>query len=386
MLANFKKIGVAAAVASALGASGAAHAVLQGVPGDALLVPYVIAAKAGNTVVNTLIGVTVASVANSNTAQFADLSPATVGIGTLSPGKLDSLGCNRSGARLHWYFFDVESNEVVNDTIPVTCEDFVRIDWNYIIDSKSLPSAQNRPGYMVITDNAAGDTTQSHMVLYGAAYQIRGNWASQAYIPILPLVDSADGTAGDEIDHAGAFLANVNPVTAGMLLPSAGTGQTALFSLRYFLDPALRGNTTMVLWFPENNDARNVQNILVFDADERAISARTSIPNELNVLDVGPDATVRLPFTGVIRDGLIHTNTDNAGVSAIGNAVNTGFVLFGVNDWDPLVSSRTPIEASRAGFAFSLIGIGGGAVADQVQTELAHERGIVFPRPAVTAE
>lgn len=385
MLANFKKIGVAAAVASALGASGAAHAVLQGVPGDALLVPYVIAAKAGNTVVNTLIGVTVASVANSNTAQFADLStsvapPPHVGVGTLSPGKLDSLGCNRSGARLHWYFFDVESNEVVNDTIPVTCEDFVRIDWNYIIDSKSLPSAQNRPGYMVITDNAAGDDRQSHMVLYGAAYQIRGNWASQAYIPILPLVDSADGTAGDEIDHAGAFLADVNPVTAGMLLPSAGTGQTALFSLRYFLDPALRGNTTMVLWFPENNDARNVQNILVFDADERAISARTSIPNELNVLDVGPEATVRLPFTGVIRDGLIHTNDDNAGVSAIGEAVNTGFVLFGVTDYNA-DSSVTPIEASRAGFAFSLIGIGGGAVADQVQTELAHERGIVFPRP-----
>lgn len=385
MLANFKKIGVAAAVASALGASGAAHAVLQGVPGDALLIPYVIAAKAGNTVVNTLIGVTVASVANSNTAQFADLStsvapPPHVGVGTLSPGKLDSLGCNRSGARLHWYFFDVESNEVVNDTIPVTCEDFVRIDWNYIIDSKSLPSAQNRPGYMVITDNAAGDATQSHMVLYGAAYQIRGNWASQAYIPILPLVDSADGTAGDEIDHAGAFLANVNPVTAGMLLPSRDTGQTALFSLRYFLDPALRGNTTMVLWFPENNDARNVQNILVFDADERAISARTSIPNELNVLDVGPEATVRLPFTGVIRDGLIHTNTDNAGVSAIGNAVNTGFVLFGVTDFNA-DSSVTPGELSRAGFAFSLIGIGGGAVADQVQTELAHERGIVFPRP-----
>ena len=41
MLANFKKIGVAVAVAAALGASGAAHAVLQGVPGDALLIPHV---------------------------------------------------------------------------------------------------------------------------------------------------------------------------------------------------------------------------------------------------------------------------------------------------------------------------------------------------------
>jgi hypothetical protein len=380
MLSNFKKLGVAAAVASTLGVSGAAHAVLQGVPGDALLIPHVIASNVGGTVTNTLIGVTVASNANSNAAQFADLSLGAVphvGVGTLSTPKDDTLGCGRSGARLHWYFFDQFSEEVVNDTIPVTCEDFVRIDWNYIIQSKSLPSAQNKPGYMVITDARSGDATKSEMILYAATYLIRGNWASQAYIPVLPLVDSVDGTAGDEVEYAGAFVTNINPVTAGMLLPSAGTGQLALFSLRYFLDPALNGSTTMVLWFPENNDARLVQNILVYDADERPISARTSIPYELNILAVAPGAEVVAPFTGVIRDGLLHTNPDGSGVSAVGNAVNTGFVMFGVNDFNS-DSSVTPGEESRAGFAFSLIGIGGGAVADQVQTELAHERGIIF--------
>lgn len=380
MLANFKKLGVAAAVASTLGVSGAAHAVLQGVPGDALLIPHVIASNVGGTVTNTLIGVTVASNANSNAAQFADLSLGAVphvGVGTLSTPKDDALGCGRSGARIHWFFFDQFSEEVVDDTIPVTCEDFVRIDWNYIIQSKSLPSAQNKPGYMVITDAGSGDATKSEMILYAATYLIRGNWASQAYIPVLPLVDSVDGTAGDEVEYAGAFVTNINPVTAGMLLPSANTGSLALFSLRYFLDPALKGSTTMVLWFPENNDARLVQNILVYDADEKPISARTSIPYELNILDVAPGAEVAAPFTGVIRDGLFHVNPDGAGVSAVGDAVNTGFVLFGVNDYNS-DSSTTPVEGSRAGFAFSLIGIGGGAVADQVQTELAHERGIIF--------
>jgi hypothetical protein len=382
MLANFKKLGVAAAVASTLGVSGAAHAVLQGVPGDALLIPHVIAANEGGTVTNTLIGVTVGSNARTNAAQFADLSVVVPthpgGVGTLSTPKSDSLGCGRSGAKIHWYFFDIFSNEVVDDTIPVTCEDFVRIDWNFIIQSKSLPSAQNLPGYMVITDAGSGSITRSEMILYGAAYLIKGNWASQAYIPILPLVDSVDGTQGDEVSYTGPsgnFVGNVNPVTAGMLLPSLNTGDTALFSLRYFLDPALKGSTTMVLWFPENNDAREVQNILVFDADERPISARTSIPYELNVLAVGPGAEVTPPFTGVIRDGLIHTNPDGEGVAAVGPAVNTGFVLFGVNDYNS-DSATTPVESSRAGFAFSLIGIGGGAVADQVQTELAHERGV----------
>ena len=57
MLANFKKFGVAAAVAAALGASGAAQAVTLGEPGGALLIPHVIYDSKAQ--VNTLIGVTV---------------------------------------------------------------------------------------------------------------------------------------------------------------------------------------------------------------------------------------------------------------------------------------------------------------------------------------
>lgn len=365
MLVNFRKIGVAAAVASALGASGAANAVLLGAPGDALLIPHVITTDAAGEVVNTLIGVTVASNARVNAAQFADLSvlaPAhPPGHGTLSFPKNDRDGCGRSGARLHWYFFDIESNELVNDTIPVTCEDFVRIDWNYITESKVLPSGRNVPGYMVITDDRSDpSSTKSEMILYGAAYLIQGNWASMAYIPVLPLVDNVDGTQGDEVAYAGTFVESVNPVTAGMLLPSADTNRAATFSLRYFLDPALSGSTTFVLWFPENNRTdRNVQSILVYDADQRAISARTSIPYELNTVAVAPDATATGAFTGVIRDGLVHTNPDGEGISAVGPAVNTGFVLFSVADYREGTSSVTPIEGSRAGFAFSLIGLGG---------------------------
>jgi hypothetical protein len=385
MLVNFRKIGVAAAVASALGASGAANAVLLGAPGDALLIPHVFATDSAGGVVNTLIGVTVASNARTNAAQFADLSvlaPAhPPGAGTLSVPKDDSLGCGRPGARLHWYFFDMFSEEVVNDTIPVTCEDFVRIDWNYIIQNKGLLSAQGLRGYMVITDAAARPTRKSEMILYGATYLIQGNWASMAYIPVLPLVDSVDGTPGDEVTFFDQdFVSSVNPVTAGMLLPSDGTNPRATFSLRYFLDPALNGSTTFVLWFPDNNPAdRDTQTMLVYDADQRNISARTSIPCELNIVSVSPTATQGTgPYgscLGVIRDGLTNSSPDGTGVTAVGPAVNTGFVLFNVADYRTGVSNVTPVEGSRAGLAFSLIGIGG-ANNLQVQTELAHERGL----------
>jgi hypothetical protein len=341
MLANFKKVSVAAAVAAALGASGAAQAVIQGEPGDALLIPHVQTNGAGK--LNTMIGVISASPQYVNVTQFP----------TLTAAAKTASSCN---GKLHWYFFDSKSIEIVDDTIPVTCEDFVPIDFGTIIEKRGLPSALDVPGYMVITDEAAGrdgGTRASGMILYGAAYYIAGNWATQAYIPVLPLVDRADGTAGDEVEYSGSFVTEVNPVTAGMLLPNKA-GQAAWFSLRYYLgDATLPGNTAFVLWFPDNSSLRASQSILVYDADERNVSARTSIPNELNIVRVSPTATGE----SVIRDGL----------------AATGFVLFNVADYSTS-SSVTP-DGSRAGFAFSLVGVNGSNI-EQIQTELAHERGI----------
>lgn len=341
MLANFKKIGVAAAVAAALGASGAAHAVIQGEPGDALLVPLVQTNGAGK--LNTMIGIISASPQFVNVGQFP----------TLTGSAKTATSCN---GKLHWYFFNSKSVEVVDDTIPVTCEDFVALDFGSIIEKRGLPSALNVPGYMVITDESAGrdgGAKASGMILYGAAYYIAGNWATQAYIPVLPLIDRVDGAPGDEVEYSGSFVRDVNPVTAGMLLPNKA-GETAWFSMRYYLgNTTLPGSTAFVLWFPDNSTARASQSILVYDADERNVSARTSIPDELNIVSVSPTAT----GTSVIRDGL----------------AETGFVLFNVADYTS-ASSVTP-DGSRAGFAFSFVGVQGSNI-EQFQTELAQERGI----------
>jgi hypothetical protein len=335
---------VAAAVAAALGASGAANAVIQGHPGDALLIPYVATTGAGK--LNTMISVVVASPANVNVSQF----------GTLT-GPKTAAGCG-TGSRIHWYFFDKNSVEIVDDTIPVTCDDWVGIDFGSVVETRKLPSALNVPGYMVITDAKANETTASNMILYGAASQIKGNWSSQAFIPVLPMIDDVDSADRDEVKHKGAaFLSDVNPVTAGMLLADKA-GEGSSFSLRYYVqssDPA--GSTEFVLWFPDNSSLRTSQTILVFDADERSVSARTSIPYELNVVKVAIDATVGGLYTGVINDGL----------------ANTGFVEFTVVDFDK--DSTVNGFGSRAGVAFSLIGVDG-ANGEQTQTDLAHERGV----------
>lgn len=325
MLANFKKFGVAAAVAAALGASGAANALVLGEPGDALLIPFVRTNGLGSDR-NTMISVVNASSTRVNVDSFDTLT-----------GPKD---CNGT---LHWFFFDARSVELVNGFIPVTCEDWVGIDFGF--ETLNAPSAVGVNGYLVITDAAANGSVGSTKILYGSAWQIRGNWATQAFIPILPMIDSADGTPGDEVVHAGAdALANVNPVTAGMELASY-SDVNAWFSLRYYLGDTPQGATEFVLWFPENSAARNNNVIWVYDDAENFGSARTSFPDELNILTVGTD----------IKDWL----------------ADQGYVLFSVDD--STASPAAPV--SRGGIAFSLIGVAG-ANAVQIQTELAHERGV----------
>jgi hypothetical protein len=358
MLANFKKVGVAAAVAAVLGASGAAQAITLGHPGDALLIPFVGTDGLGSS--NTMISIVAASPGSVNVRQFS----------TLTPGPKD--GCGVPNAQIHWYYFNNRSREVANGTLPVTCDDWVGIDWASVVATGGNPTnprpitdALGQIGYMVIADNAASPTRASGLILYGTAYQIYGNWATQAYIPVLPLRDDLDSVAIDEVTHVGTTVTNVIPVQAGMQLPSTGSiavgNDTARFSLRYYLggDP-LVGTTDFVLWFPENGDSpanRRSVGILVFDADEVPISAATSLPNELNVLEVGANAQGAAPYTGALRNGLS----------------DTGFVEFFVADHTDAV---TEANNSRAGVAFSLIGIAG-ANGEQTQTELAHERGLL---------
>lgn len=322
MLVNFKKIGVAAAVATALGASGAVQAVTLGEPGVALLVPHALYdSKAQAT---TMIGVTVGG------------GPATA--------------C--SDLTLHWYFFSTRSVHLADGAVPTTCNDFVRIDWRFVVTNpaRPFPSLDGVTGYVVVV-NAEGSTV-SEVPLFGSAYLVQGNWQSEAFIPVLPVT-------ADELTFSGGVLSSVNPISAGMPLASSST-ETASFSLRYFLDPALNGNTRLVTWFPDNSLARVNMPIFVYDADEVAVSNNISLPDELNVVDAASiDGTINNPAGHAVPD------------LAFGQpAIDSGFIWMDIAD-----GPVTP--TSRAGVAFSLIGIGAAGDGFQVQTDLAHERGVV---------
>jgi hypothetical protein len=357
MLANFKKIGVAAAVATAIGASGAAQAITLGEPGGALLVPHVIFDS--KTQVNTMIGVTVGD--EVPPGQF----PTVQGKGS---------ECSGSNKTLHWYFFNTRSVHLADGTVRISCNDFSRFDWGFVITnpSRPFPSLDGVAGYLVLSSNdARSDSTFSSYTLYGSAYLIQGDWASEAYIPVLPLRDAAGGV-GDEVTYKGGIPSDVNPLLAGMPL-AHGVAEAARFSLRYFVDPTpLNGNTRFVLWFPDNSGQahgdgridRSAVAIDVYDADEVAVSSTLSLPDELNIVNANS-------IDGTVNDPTGHAIPDLASGQP---ALDSGFVLFHLAD-----TSNTKIgpEYSRAGIAFSLIGLGSSVDSVQVQTDLAHERGIV---------
>ena len=358
MLANFKKIGVAAAVATAIGASGAAQAITLGEPGGALLVPHVVYSSAAK--VNTMIGVTVGD--SVPQGQF----PTVQGEGS---------ECSNGGKQLHWYFFSTKSVHLADGAVTISCNDFSRFDWGYVVTnpSRPFPSLDGVTGYLVLSSNdARSDSSFSSYTLYGSAYLIQGDWASEAYIPVLPLRDSTAGDWDDEVTYKGGIPSNVNPLLAGMPL-AYDKGTAARFSLRYFVDPTpLNGSTRFVLWFPDNSGQahgngkidRTAVAIDVYDADEVAVSSTLSLPNELNVVDASS-------IDGTVNDPTGHAIPDLASGQP---ALDSGFVLFHLADTS---NTKTGPEYSRAGVAFSLIGVGSSVNSVQVQTDLAHERGIV---------
>lgn len=358
MVHEFKKIGVAAAVAGALAASGAVQALTLGEPGGALLVPHVV--YNGKDNINTMVGITT-----------GDFVPSDQYSTVLGLGK----GCESGLKQLHWYFFSKKSVHLADGTIKVSCNDFARLDWGYIVTNpnRPFPSLNGVTGYLVISSNDAradGSSPPSNYSLYGSAYLIQGNWASEAFIPVLPLRDSEDPIR-DEVQYAGNIPKQVNPKSAGMPLADHAT-KASRFSLRYFLgDAGLEGSTRWVFWFPDNSGDvhgngkinRAAVPVDIYDADEVAISTTVALPDELNVIEA---STV----DGTFNDPAAHAIIEVTGMTP---AKNTGFVLFQLADTS---NTATGDQYSRAGVAFSLIGIGG-VNASQVQTDLAHERGII---------
>jgi len=394
MVREFKKTGVAAALTGALlaTASLSSHAMVQlSTPGDIVLVPYVVCnlnadiSQQKNTLVGLITfwkerlglvytnGAEDQPVDNLTQQKFAGpYQPAPAILANLAPDAPASLPVRaRTGGRLlHWYFYDNRSVHLLDGVIPVTDNDFVRIDWCATIKSTSQETLSGVEGYLLISGGDDRNLLEvPSFAVYGHAYQIVGNWASQAFIPVVPnpyytLDEFDDPTAGAEanIGSRGGYP-GVRRLVSGTDFTDPVIGGSRFrrdIYMRYFLDPALATENKMVFWFNSNEDAvRGGSSKPVagetYNSEQVYINSfSTVLPNELNIVTSTPTAPA--------FPGMIHTETD-----VLGTVVNTGIIRFGV----PEVESTVPFTSS--GVTFNMLGLGAGDNATQLQTEMATE-------------
>ncbi len=129
-------------------------------------------------------------------------------------------------------------------SLPATCNDFVPFDWGAIAASINPALTDGVTGYLVFTqDNLGGPNSPANLFsMFGDAAIIQGDWESAAFVPVVPLNDTADtGTTASYTDNVhygpGHIPSQVSPLVAGMQLDdgSGNVNETVQWNMRYFL-------------------------------------------------------------------------------------------------------------------------------------------------------
>ena len=427
---EFKKTGVAAAVAGALLAvSGVAQAatlanrhneIILSAPDDVMLVPYVVCNRQATLAetVNTLVGLTTIFPNRDLITGSRDFRPER-------QSKKPTTGA--FVGKVHWRFYNHLSEHKLDGIVDVTDNDFVRFDWCGTLDkSGKLAELNGKPGYLLFhADSLKFNTANNILIgeglwnipgnnnygiynscaeskygctmatwnslspvgtaippvpfntsvlketgyvdglgnrlynfdqriwLYGHSYMIQGDWASQAFIPILsaPTWDTVVRNGYPAIERL--FRGIDYTSWAAYFGGSTATYQDIV--MRYFLDPALAKGNSMVFWFNSNQPGvRGSVPIETFDSEQvYQYSYTSSLPAELNVVTSTP-TTPAFP-------GMIHTEKEANGETV----VNTGLTNFYV----PQVNST--VQWLSSGVAFNMLALGAGANPAQIQTEMA---------------
>ncbi|HPE72734.1 MAG TPA: hypothetical protein PK018_11315 [Candidatus Competibacter sp.] len=396
MVREFKKIGAAAAVAGALLASSASYATVQlSAAGDILLVPYVTCDLNADLSKqkNTLIGlITFWKTRLGLVDRNGELLPAPAGLANVRPHGVPTTPSRTPSGKgqVHWYFYNTRSEHELDGVIDVTDNDFVRFDWCSTIkdDPATVYLGDGKhPGYMLFVDNTFDSAQLSghnsvvgmpEFALYGHAYQVQGNWASQAFVPVVsnpvctfdvtPNTPPSDYTCSGVEGQPGGFWINVvkdrttgyphtSRLVSGIDYTNSAAREVRDVYLRYFLDPALATANLMVFWFNTNASAGTGRPTAGETYNSQQVYQRSFtqvLPDELNLLLSTP-AAPKFP-------GMIHEEDDDGFV-----VKNTGIIRFGI----PEVQSG--IEWSSSGVVFNMLGLGAGDNASQLQTEMATE-------------
>mgnify|MGYP003572216271 FL=1 len=313
---NTKKLVLASAVTAALAGAGSVQATIQGVPGEALLIPFVAAdfGEPSNGRIN-----------DSDEIHSAVIitTPAVVGADTVlgeytMPNTLDANELYEAPAEMevHWYAFDERSKEIADDTFPMTPNDVYL--W-----SPRAERLREYIGYLVFADDVArkGDKAAT-FGMAGHAFLLleesceplgepdTGLCATTAdqnmVLPVVPMADGIDPLCGadpcseeDGNAHLGINFKNnvvsfrtgnptsdgvghVSPLIAGVRMQSPFGAELQRYVYVQGLYSPFEGNWTHVFWFSENDDSRFADPVAFDDEEEDFSCEIIPLPNELN--------------------------------------------------------------------------------------------------------
>jgi hypothetical protein len=348
--------------------AGVVQAISQAEPGEAVLIPYMLYDSSKG--INTLTGITVPSTLGTDPSQIEIGGAANGAVGFTTAGDEAAGDCSLTGAPnntsetgvISWWFFDDVGNIQHKGTLFTGCDDFVALDWGSVVNNSGIPSLNGKLGYLVLANNVAtSGASPPDFAMYADTMVIRGTWQSAAFIPTLPMTDNA-GNAGprqgiNEIVYAGGEPTDYAPLTSGMGLDNddGATDDTVRFDMRYFLEPSLNGSTELVVWLGQNCrggadgcDRRNVS-VTTFDTNRASVAGVMDLSKIFNVINPSTLARPNNALSGFVRVQMPEVSDSNA------------------------AGSQGP---DSAGVGFSLIRFSTPGNSEQVQTILAHERGV----------
>jgi hypothetical protein len=269
-----KKLSVALAVTSALGASVANAAIVTEYANGAV-VPWV----------------------------TFDAADETTAIGLISCAAGD----------VYWTFFDVDSNHIRDGVFPVTANDQVGLTWSDP-EFSGIGGLQGVDGYMTFVLDTDGDSfvsTEDSTCLAANAFWVDVPANDVSYIPVFPinmvwgdfLDANADGIGDDQLGlYTSASIAGL----------WAGAQAGDVLHMRYLVDFAPGGLDSEIFIWSAPNVANNYT-VFQYDDDQNRNSIQMFLDNrELNILDL--ESFDDFAGQSNFQDGFIEWNVQHDGV------------------------------------------------------------------------
>jgi hypothetical protein len=375
MSKSFKKLALAVGVTAGLAAASMpTQAIMQGIAGEALLVPLTVWGGSGvlaDPFVNTLMRVTVPgamgfdTIPNEFTASHTTPTNANWALTPNDPSLTPSNA-------IHWYFFSKRSVHLINGGAKVTADDVVELNWQDLAQGRF----KDVPGYMVIGTTAARSHGPADFSMFGEAWVVAQDPTTprviSAPIPVLAMNDGDDGPIGTpvSVDDQVKYGTSGNPVDVSPLISGMRTNRSDGLNDDFVVFDLALSNRTFptihVVWLDQN--LNSLVDVDVFDTNEQSLSDVIPLPDELNVVYVEP----RPPVAGLIPP-LWATQNVNLQVPTV-VPTDSGFVRYVINEY--VDNNIDAPESSGVAFAlvFGAAGAGTPNRLDGVVT-LGQERG-----------